>query len=129
MTTHKISFRVYYEDTDVGGIVYHPNYLKFAERARTEWLRELGFEQSHLMEKEGIAFIVSQLTIIFHAPAKLDDLLTIETSCKDVRKVALTMEQKIKCDHKLLATLSVTIVCINEKGKPAPLPVSLFPKL
>lgn len=92
---HSISFRVYYEDTDVGGIVYHANYLKFAERARTEWLREVGLEQSHLMEKEGIAFVVHRLEIIFHAPAKLDDILMIETSLHELKKASMGMRQVI----------------------------------
>ena len=80
MLNNKIDIRVYYEDTDAGGIVYYSNYLKFTERCRTELLRDLGISQSNLNEKFGIKFIVHSLSIKYMNPAFLDDLLTIETN-------------------------------------------------
>ena len=122
---HEISFRVYYEDTDLGGIVYHANYLKFAERARTEWLRELGLEQSYLKTHGGLSFLVHHLEIAYQSPAKLDDLITIETTLEELKKASLKMKQILKREDKPLATLSVTIACVNSSGKPSPLPALL----
>jgi acyl-CoA thioester hydrolase len=115
---HSTSYRVYYEDTDAGGVVYYANYLKFAERARTEWLRELGFEQSALMREHGIMIVVRRCECDFLAPARLDDKLVIETNLQELGKVRMTMQQAIKCGEKTLATLSVVIACINISGKP-----------
>lgn len=123
---HTISYRVYYEDTDAGGIVYHANYLKFAERARTEWLRELGFEQSKLLKENGVFFAVHQLQIAYHAPAKLDDLLTIETHLENAKKVSFQMNQVIKCGTTKIATLSVSIASIDAQGKPCRIPPKLL---
>src|ERR1700727_2691665 len=92
---HLTTFRVYYEDTDAAGIVYYANYLKFAERARTEWLRESGFSQSQLTAQEGIFIMVRRCSIDFLAPARLDDLLEVETHLKDCGKVRMTMQQSI----------------------------------
>ncbi len=119
---HEISFRIYYEDTDLGGIVYHANYLKFAERARTEWLRELGLEQSCLKTHGGLSFLVYHLEIAYQSTAKLDDVITIETTLEELKKASLKMRQIIKRQDKPLATLNVSIVCVNSSGKPSPLP-------
>ena len=115
---HTSTFRVYYEDTDAGGVVYYANYLKFAERARTEWLRELGFEQSALMREHGIMIVVRHCACDFLAPARLDDKLVIETTLQELGKVRMTMQQAIKCEKKTLATLSVVLACVNTSGKP-----------
>ena len=113
MTDHTITFRVYYEDTDAGGVVYHANYLKFAERARTEWLRTFGFEQSKLMEECEIFFPVYHLEINFNAPAQLDDLLTIHTRLLEFKKASMKMEQLITCNTREMASLVVSVACVN----------------
>ena len=99
--------RVYYEDTDAGGVVYYANYLKFAERARTEVLRSAGLNQIDLLEKEGIGFVVRHVSIDYLKPAKLDDLLDVETMLETMGKASLTLRQSITRDKLVLATLSV----------------------
>ena len=93
-TSFSISFRVYYEDTDAGGIVYYANYLKFFERARTEWLRELGINQSYFLEHH-IGFVVRQVIMDNVAAAKLDDLLTIHSSISELKRASMTFQQQI----------------------------------
>ncbi len=118
--THNI--RVYYEDTDSGGVVYYANYLKFAERARTEALRSIGIEQRELLEKHDVAFVVRKCTIEFFKPAQLDDLLTITTELTDISKVTLCMSQTIfRADEKLV-TCEVKLAVINSKKTLAKLP-------
>ena len=121
--------RVYYEDTDAAGIVYYANYLKFAERARTEWLREKGIEQDALMREQCIGFVVKRVECDYISPARLDDLLTIQSTVQDVRKVGLTMQQSVLRNDVLLAKLRVDIVCIDRKGKPTALPQHLIQTL
>jgi acyl-CoA thioester hydrolase len=127
--TQSISYRVYYEDTDAGGIVYHANYLKFAERARTEWLRLLGFEQSKLMLEEKILLPVYHLEISFLSPAKLDDLLHFEIQLLELKYVSMKLRQHIKCENRKLAELDVTIACVNLEKKPTRLPKQLYEAL
>jgi acyl-CoA thioester hydrolase len=117
---HIVHLRVYYEDTDAGGIVYHTNYLKFAERARTEWLRDKGFEQSALL-KEGLAFVVSRLESDFLAPARLDDRISVETRLQEAGKVRMKIRQVIKRDEKELVRLTVTVASLRD-GKAVRLP-------
>ena len=123
------TFRVYYEDTDAAGIVYYANYLKFAERARTEWLRSLGFEQAALLANEGTGFVVRHCEIDFQAPAKLDDLLSVETCLQEAGKVRMTQRQTIMRGGKPLALLTVKLACMNHKGKPTRWPEKLVQAL
>ncbi len=125
MATQMVSYRVYYEDTDAAGIVYHANYLKFAERARTEWLRVLGFEQSRLMLEEKVLFPVYHLEINFFSSAKLDDLLALETQILEIKNVSMKLRQIIKCENKKLASLDVWIACVNLEKKPTRWPKQL----
>ena len=108
-STDQYNLRVYYEDTDAGGVVYHANYLKFFERARTEWLRKLGIEQSYfLAEKTG--FVVRDLTMNNLAAAKFDDLLTVFSAISEIKRASVRFEQKIvNQDEKLLCTLTVRV--------------------
>ncbi len=122
--TYTESYRVYYEDTDAGGIVYYANYLKFAERARTEWLRNNGIEQSKLAASEGLYFVVRNVQADFISPARLDDMIVIETCLQEAGKVRMKIEQTIKRDEKILACLEVTIVCVKD-GKPVRLPIGM----
>ncbi len=121
--------RVYWEDTDAGGIVYYANYLKFAERARTEALRRLGIEQRELQEKQGIAIVVHRCEIDYKRPAKLDDLLTVETQLQELGKLRMTMRQHIRRADELLAEISVFLACTNAEGKPSPWPDFLLAPL
>ena len=120
------SYRVYYENTDAGGVVYYANYLAFAERARADWLRTLGFEQSELMQSKGILFPVYHLEIRYFSPAKLDDLLTIDTQLIDVRKASISMNQLITCDGKKIASLDISIACVDLEMKPTRWPSDLY---
>jgi acyl-CoA thioester hydrolase len=116
--THHFTCRIYWEDTDAGGIVYYANYLKFAERARTEWLREKGFDQSQLAEKLGISFVVRRCEVDYFKPARLDDLLTLQSRLRAMGKARMTMVQSIYRQESLLAEVTVTLACIDENGKP-----------
>jgi acyl-CoA thioester hydrolase len=119
--------RVYYEDTDSGGVVYYANYLKFLERARTEWLRHFGFEQSRLREEEQKIFVVRQVTIDYLKPAVFDDLLEIVVKPAKIGRASLTLEQQILRQSTLLCTASVQIACVNSLNfRPQSLPHALL---
>jgi len=126
---HSNNIRVYYEDTDAGGLVYHANYLKFAERARTEMLREVKIEQLILKNDYNIQFIVKNLYIDFFKPAQLDDLLTIKSVILKVSLAKVIMEQLIYKKMTLLAKIDVTLGSINTEGKPSRLPKIVLEKL
>lgn len=126
----RLSARVYYEDTDAGGVVYYANYLKFLERARTEFLRELGFQQQQLLEETGLAFAVRSLTAEYLKPARLDDLLQIETVIKVLGRAQVTFAQSIRRGDDLLLTATVRVACLElAKGKPAAMPKALHEQL
>ena len=129
MQEFSYDIRVYYEDTDVGGIVYYANYLKFAERARTEWLRSLGFNQHQMREKAGIGFVVKQCHVDYHAPAMLDDMITIHTHITEQRKAGFSMQQRIMKNTLLLCTIDVVIICVNNAMKPTRIPVEVTEKI
>ena len=126
---HSNNIRVYYEDTDAGGLVYHANYLKFAERARTEMLREVKIEQLILKNDYNIQFIVKNLYIDFFKPAQLDDLLTIKSVILKVSLAKVIMEQLIYKKMTLLAKIDVTLGSINTEGKPSRLPKIVLERL
>jgi len=123
---HISSYRIYYEDTDAAGIVYYANYLKFAERARTEWLRALGVNQSDMLE-QGIGFVVRHCEADFLMPARLDDMITVETCLEEMSKSRLYIRQIIKRDEQVIVKIKVIIASINHKGKAIRLPQNLFP--
>lgn len=126
---HSNNIRVYYEDTDAGGLVYHANYLKFAERARTEMLREVKIEQLILKNDYNIQFIVKNLYIDFFKPAQLDDLLTLKSVILKVSLAKVIMEQLIYKKMTLLAKIDVTLGSINTEGKPYRLPKIVLERL
>jgi acyl-CoA thioester hydrolase len=107
--------RVYWEDTDGGGIVYYANYLKFLERARTEWLRARGYAQSALLRDEGIVFAVVKVEIDYRRPARLDDALTITCEAKAKGSATVEFQQSIYRDtpEELLTTAQVRVVCLD----------------
>ena len=120
--THTFPVRVYYEDTDLAGIVYYANYLKFAERARTEAVRMAGIDQSDLMREEGVGFVVRRCNADFLKPAKLDDLLTIETRLHDIGKVSIQMQQVIRRGEEILVELEIKLAVVGRDMSLIPLP-------
>ena len=126
MTQFDWSVRVYYEDTDGGGVVYHANYLKFMERARTEWLRSLGFEQTVLKSRMRIMFVVRGLALQYLRPAQFDDALMVSTRLTRTGRSLLQFEQTIRRDDTLLTRATVEVACIDaEKFKPVPIPIPI----
>src|SRR6185503_16999891 len=117
--------RIYYEDTDAGGIVYHANYLKFAERGRTESLRTLGYDHQKIMEEYKLILVVRHVEMDFRAPARLDDLLEVRTEVAECGNTSIGMKQGIWRDNHLLAELKVTIVAVTSEGKAIRLPPQL----
>ncbi|WP_370229824.1 tol-pal system-associated acyl-CoA thioesterase [Cognatishimia sp.] len=122
---HEFPIRVYYEDTDMAGIVYYANYLKFIERARSDWVRQKGVDQNAMKDKEGIVFAVRKVEADYLAPAKFDDELVVETRAIQITGARLVMEQIVKRDKDLLFQALVTIVCVGENGQAARLPANL----
>jgi acyl-CoA thioester hydrolase len=116
---HVLPVRVYYEDTDAGGVVYHANYLKYCERARTDWLRLLGIRQSEMPD---LFFVVRRMTCDFLRPAKLDDLLEIETGFVEMRGARLELAQQVMREGHSLFAASVTVALIDGQGRPKRLP-------
>ena len=106
--------RVYFEDTDSGGVVYHANYLKYMERARTEWLRSMGIDQSHLKNERNIMFVVHKIDIKFRKPARFNDELLIKTRCIKVKSSSIILNQLIENSNILLIEAKVEIACINK---------------
>lgn len=116
-------FRVYYEDTDAGGIVYHANYLAFFERARTDFLRDLNIHQSDLVKNEKVIFVVRRCEIDYLSPARLDDLIEVSAEVTKISATSLVMHQEMKKDDKLLAAMDVVVVCIDsENFRPKKIP-------
>ncbi len=121
MFIHHHNVRIYWEDTDAGGIVYHANYLKFAERARSEFVRSVGIVQSDLAQK-GFVFAVSGMTIRFRRPARLDDLLDVRTRLVNLGGVRLNLEQTLWRGDEELVGLDVELAYMTLGGKPARIP-------
>ena len=123
--THRFETRVYYEDTDLAGIVYYANYLKFIERARTEYVRTLGIDQGRLKAETGIVFAVRRIEADYLAPARFDDVLTVETALEAMTTARITMTQRVRRDGTLLFDSRVTLVALGPEGRPARLPAEL----
>lgn len=128
ITLHSIRVRVYYEDTDAGGIVYYANYLRFFERARTDWLRELGFSHRALSHENGLNLVVRDCAVRYLRPARLDDLLVVEVGlaepAADLGRASLRLAQRALLDDgTVLATASVRVASVDrESGRPVALP-------
>ncbi len=121
--------RVYYEDTDSGGVVYYANYLKFMERARTEWLRSLGFEQDRLLAQEGVIFAVRSVNVGYHLPARFNDALEVTAALSARGGASLTFHQEVRRadDGELLCSGSIKIVCVDLKSMRAtPIPKAIL---
>jgi acyl-CoA thioester hydrolase len=113
---HRYSLRVYYEDTDAGGIVYHANYLRFAERARTEALREMGIPHAELTARFRFMFVVRMVKVEYEHAARLDQLLTVETSAQEVGGASLLLRQEVRGPDGPCAILTVQLACVSREG-------------
>ncbi|MFM0335384.1 tol-pal system-associated acyl-CoA thioesterase [Paraburkholderia fungorum] len=117
------SIRVYYEDTDAGGIVFYANYLKFFERARTEWLRACGVDQNRLADETGTLFIVRSTAVDYRAPARLDDVVKIVSRIERLGRASVDFAQEAWCGGTLLATGSIRVGCVERTAlRPAAIP-------
>lgn len=123
--SHRIRLRVYYEDTDLAGIVYYANYLKFIERGRSDWLRDLGLDQRALKEDQGLVFAVRRVEADYLAPARFEDMLDVTTDLTEARPARLILTQEVLRDGAALFRAIVTIVCLDASGRPVRLPDAL----
>jgi acyl-CoA thioester hydrolase len=126
-SAHTFALRVYYEDTDVGGIVYHANYLKYFERARTEWLRDMGINQAFFLQ-QNLGFVVRKVEMDNLASAKLDDLLEVKSTILILKRASLVFQQQISNQaQQLLCKAQVRIACIDfSQNKPCAIPASIL---
>ncbi len=124
------NIRVYYEDTDAGGIVYYANYLKFFERARTEWLRHTGVNQHALAITHTTMFVVKNTSVDYHSPAKLDDALCITVDIKKLGRASIEFFQQARRGEDLLASGSIMVACVDAKTvRPRPIPAEILLKI
>jgi acyl-CoA thioester hydrolase len=130
---HQWALRVYYEDTDAGGVVYYANYLKFMERARTEWLRTLGFEQDRLRQELGLQFVVHEIAVKFRQPARFNDRLLVDSRVAEAGRVRLVFNQDLLLDtdeRPLVCSGRVTVVCVQAQSfRPRAIPKSIILEL
>lgn len=126
---HRLAIRVYYEDTDFSGVVYHANYLRFLERGRTELLRATGIDQSMLhAETRGFAFVVRRMAIDYLRPARMDDVIEVETTSREVRGASLRLSQRILRDGEVLVAAEVQVAAVAG-GRPVRIPDGLRARL
>jgi acyl-CoA thioester hydrolase len=127
--------RVYWEDTDAGGVVFYANYLKFFERARTEWLRAMGFSQQRMLQHDGVMFVVADTSLRYLRAARLDDLLDITVAVADAGRASLRLAQQAWRADELLAEGEIRIGCVAPKGaagggfRPCRIPAAILGKL
>ncbi len=130
MTIFHWPIRVYYEDTDAGGVVFYANYLKFFERARTEMLRDMGFEQDQLIAEQNIIFVVRSVQVDYLTPARFNESLDVSAEVTSARKVSLIFEQKMTRNGELLCKGNIKIACLDaETMKPKAIPEELLQRL
>ncbi|SFK17384.1 acyl-CoA thioester hydrolase [Nitrosomonas aestuarii] len=132
MSDHKFSFpvRVYYQDTDAGGVVYHATHLNFLERARYEWLRKLGYGVHELLNTYKFQFMVRSLEIEYFKPAILDDLLDVTVNVVDMGRSRITLAQEISCNQTPLVKATIHVVCVcTDTFKPIRIPTNLREKI
>lgn len=122
---HRHPVRVYYEDTDLAGVVYYANYLRFIERARTEWARGLGLDQGRLREEAGTVLAVRRIEADYLAPARFDDLLTVDTEAEAASGARLVLRQRVLRDGAALFEARVTLVAMGPEGRPRRLPAAV----
>lgn len=130
MQEFRWSVRVYYEDTDSGGVVYYANYLKFMERARTEWLRSLGYEQDRLVREQGLLFAVTDVELRYLSPARFNDALSVTARIVERRRARLRFEQTVYREDQALCAGRIQIACLDAQSfRPRPIPDSLFEEI
>ena len=122
MKNHSMNIRVYYEDTDLGGIVYYANYLRFIERARSEWLRDLGIDQIKMRNERDAVFVVTKLKVDYLLPAYFDDMLTVDTKIQIVSPVRAYFYQNIFRKEEIIFKAEVCVTCTSNSGKVQRLP-------
>ena len=122
MKHHSMNIRVYYEDTDLGGVVYYANYLRFIERARSEWIREIGIDQIKMRNEEEAIFVVTKIKADYLSPAHFDDILTVDTKIKVVSPVRAYFYQNIFREEKVIFRSEVCVTCTSNSGKVLRLP-------
>ncbi|MCR9127584.1 MAG: tol-pal system-associated acyl-CoA thioesterase [Rhodobacteraceae bacterium] len=122
--THRFAVQVYYEDTDMGGIVYHANYLRYIERARSAWVRDLGIDQN-AMREGGVVFVVRRIEAEYISTARFEDLLEVTTTVAEVSGVRLTMDQEVRRGETRIFAARVLAVCMNARGVPVRLPAEI----
>ena len=124
--THKMPLRVYYHDTDAGGVVYHGSYLDFGERARTEFLRDMGYHHLELWGDENMIFIIRRMEVDYLLPGRLDDVLVVNTSILSIKNTSFVMKQDIVRGDDVIAAMQAVVVCIDaEKMRPVGIPEDL----
>ena len=123
------NIKIYYEDTDSGGVVYYANYLKFTERARTDLIQQLGFSLNKLSIDYDSLFVVKKIECEYHTSAKLEDDLIVKTKILEIKNASFTLQQDIERNGIKLFTSKILMVCINSKGKPNKIPKALSQKL
>ena len=129
MANHKFELSVYYEDTDLAGIVYYANYLKFIERARSEWVQALGIDQMRLKAEYGVVFAVRRIEADYLQAAKFGDRLQVRTRVLELNGAQVRLEQKVERDTETLFTANVTLIALTEGGKATRLPAEFRLKL
>jgi len=128
--TFRFPVRVYYEDTDAAGVVYYANYLKFMERARTEWLSALGFDLAAIEREQGIVFVVHRVEIDFRQPAQLSDRLDVSMTLTDLGRARILADQDVRRGSEILTEARVALACINPSTRrPARIPAPLFARM
>jgi acyl-CoA thioester hydrolase len=121
------NIRVYFEDTDVGGVVYYANYLRYLERARSEWLRAMGFDQSRMMQDTGLGFAVRSVAAEYLKPARLDDELRVSCSIKMLGRAQIVFEQRIDRGAETLLTATIRLACMDlARGKAVAVPQDIY---
>lgn len=121
--THKARYRVHYEDTDMAGVVYYANYLKFIERARSDALREAGVDQ-RAMRAAGQVFVVTRVEADYLAPARYDDMVEVATELEALRGASATLKQVVSCEGKTLFSSLVSFACMSVEGRPTRMPAA-----
>lgn len=127
--THSFSCRIYYEDTDLAGIVYYANYLKFIERARSEFVRSAGIDQVEVKDTFGIVFAVRTVSADYLSPARFDDIIEVKTELLSLTGARIILSQNVLRDAETLFTSEITLVCLANSGKPARIPADIRRKL
>ena len=129
MTIHTCEYRVYYEDTDAGGIMYHAQYISWCERARAEYLRDIGLQSSTIYDDTGVLFVVRHLNADYFKPARLDQLLRVESTLKEMKNSSFILNQSIFCQDSMLFSMTVTLVCVDGNARPVRIPETVREKL